>query len=86
MCKRATSVTRILAATISEIFPIARGPAQPKRTMIKSPLCHFTGLAVAALLLCMSNPAKATLLVYEGFNYTAGTGLTNASDASVGDS
>jgi hypothetical protein len=41
---------------------------------------------LAALLVCSTNAARAALLAYEGFNYPAGTGLTNASDASAGDS
>jgi hypothetical protein len=41
---------------------------------------------LTALVLCTTNAAKATLLVYEGFNYTAGTALTNASDGFAGDS
>jgi hypothetical protein len=50
------------------------------RIMNKSPLCHLAGLAV--LLLCLSNPAKAALLVYEGFNY--GSNISNIVVLSAG--
>jgi hypothetical protein len=43
-------------------------------------------VTLTALVLCTASPARATLMVYEGFNYTAGTGLTNASDGFAGDS
>jgi hypothetical protein len=36
--------------------------------------------AFMILALGATSPARATLLAYEGFNYPAGTGLTNASD------
>jgi len=40
----------------------------------------------AAALLLGTHPAGAALLVYEGFNYAAASGLTNASGASNGNS
>ena len=47
--------------------------------------CIFA-LAFASLVFCAANTAKATLLVYEGFNYTPGDSLTNASAVGPGDS
>jgi hypothetical protein len=69
----------------------ARIPAA--RNKVTHPSFHFMtprrngifAVILTALVLCTTNAAKATLLVYEGFNYTAGTGLTNASDV-AGDS
>jgi hypothetical protein len=43
-------------------------------------------VTLITLLFGAAHPVRAALRVYEGFNYTANTGLTNASDASAGDS
>lgn len=44
-------------------------------------------LAISLIaLLSIKDSAKANLLAYEGFAYDAGTGITNASDATPGDS
>ena len=53
--------------------------------MISSRTGLFTA-TVCALLLLVARPAKAALLAYEGFNYTAGDSLTNASAQGSGDS
>jgi len=46
----------------------------------------FACFAASAILLCAPISAKAALLAYEGFDYPAGTSLTNASALSAGDS
>jgi hypothetical protein len=78
MCKRTTLVARIPAAR-NKVTRSSFHFGTPRRTGIFA-------VILIALVLYTTNTAKATLLVYEGFNYPAGTGLTNASDASAGDS
>ena len=71
-------VARILAVRLK----VARASFHfrlPRRTGIFA-------VILTVLVLCATNAARATLLAYEGFNYPAGTGLTNASDTSAGDS
>lgn len=50
--------------------------------MIKSPLHCIAGLAFAALVLGATNAAKATLMIYEGFNY--GSAISNIVSLSAG--
>src|SRR5262249_54977968 len=45
----------------------------------------FSTFAVTAVCLLISSPVRAALIAYEGFNYPAGSSLTNASDLSAGD-
>ncbi len=47
--------------------------------------CLFA-VALTTLVVGLATPVKAALLAYEGFDYPAGTGLTNASDGFAGDS
>jgi hypothetical protein len=43
-------------------------------------------ITLIVLVFGVAQPARAALLAYEGFNYTAGSALTNASDGFAGDS
>ena len=88
MCKQ----TALVAALPVERTPVVRRrlnynlrPSVSFHFLIHC--CHGVfAVALTVLLLCASNTAKAALLAYEGFAYPDGSGLTNASDASAGDS